>query len=53
MSDTPSISVVMSVYNGENFIRESVETILNQSFEDYEFIIIDDGSTDSSLKLLQ
>jgi len=53
MSDTPSISVVMSVYNGENFIRESVGTILNQSFEDYEFIIIDDGSTDSSLKLLQ
>ena len=53
MSTGPSISVVMSVYNGENFIRESVESILNQSFDDYEFIIIDDGSTDSGLKLLE
>lgn len=53
MINGPSISVVMSIYNGENFIRESVESILNQSFDDYEFIIIDDGSTDSSLKLLE
>ena len=53
MTATPSISVVMSIFNGENFIRESVESIINQSFDDYEFIIIDDGSTDKGLKLLE
>jgi len=42
------ITVLMSVYNGEKYLRESVESILNQTFEDFEFIIIDDGSTDRS-----
>ena len=49
---TPEVSVVMSVYNGENYIRESIDSILNQTFIDYEFIIIDDGSTDSTSKIL-
>jgi hypothetical protein len=40
----PSISVVMSVFNGERFLRDAVESILDQSFCDFEFIIIDDGS---------
>src|SRR5579872_4675255 len=43
----PSISVVMSVFNGERFLRDAIESILNQSFCDFEFIIIDDGSTES------
>lgn len=47
------ISVVMSVYNAEAFLREAVDSILNQSFRDFEFIIIDDGSTDGSLKILK
>jgi hypothetical protein len=41
-------SVVMSVFNGERFLPEAVESILNQSFRDFEFIVINDGSTDSS-----
>jgi len=49
---TPPISVVMSVYNGERFLTESVESILNQTFENFEFIIINDGSTDDSGKIL-
>ncbi len=48
----PSISVVMSVYNGERFLREAVESILNQTFRDFEFIIIDDGSNDTSASML-
>jgi cellulose synthase/poly-beta-1,6-N-acetylglucosamine synthase-like glycosyltransferase len=48
----PSVSVVMSVFNGERFLREAVESILNQSFCDFEFIIINDGSTDDSGSIL-
>lgn len=47
------ISVVMSVYNGEKYLREAIESILNQTFRDFEFIIIDDGSTDRSLEIIK
>lgn len=43
----------MSVYNGERFLRESIESILNQTFKDFEFIIINDGSTDSTPSILK
>jgi glycosyltransferase involved in cell wall biosynthesis len=46
------ISVVMSVYNAEDFLDESIISILNQSFKRFELIIINDGSTDNSLKLI-
>ncbi|HWY11544.1 MAG TPA: glycosyltransferase, partial [Bacteroidia bacterium] len=44
----PLISVVLPVYNGEGYLRESVDSILNQTFSDFEFIILNDGSTDRS-----
>lgn len=44
----PKISVIMSVYNGSAFLQESIESILNQTFADFKFIIIDDCSTDNS-----
>jgi glycosyltransferase involved in cell wall biosynthesis len=50
--ESPAISVVMSVYNGEAFLAESVESILNQTFCNFEFIIIDDGSTDKTTEIL-
>lgn len=46
------ISVVMAVYNCERYLEGAVKSILNQTFEDFEFIIIDDGSTDGSGDLL-
>jgi glycosyltransferase involved in cell wall biosynthesis len=49
---SPVISVVMSVYNGEKHLRESINSILNQSYKDFEFIIINDGSNDGSLEIL-
>lgn len=52
-SDTPVISVIMSVYNGEKYLTEAIESILNQTFSNFEFIIVDDGSTDSSLSIIQ
>lgn len=48
----PLISVIMSVYNGERFLRDAVESILSQTFADFEFIITDDGSTDETPQLL-
>lgn len=42
----------MSVYNGERYLREAIESILGQTFKDFEFIIIDDGSTDSSKDII-
>ncbi|MFC4256631.1 glycosyltransferase [Altererythrobacter xixiisoli] len=44
----PAISVAMSVYNGERFLREAIESILGQTFGDFEFLILDDGSRDGS-----
>ena len=49
---SPKVSVVMSVYNGSCYLRESIESVLNQTFHDFEFIIIDDGSTDESWDVL-
>ena len=43
---SPEISVVMSVLNTEKYLTEAIESILQQTFTDFEFIIIDDGSTD-------
>lgn len=47
------VSVVMPVYNSEKYLKESIESILNQSYSDLEFIIINDGSTDNSFKIIK
>lgn len=49
----PTISVVMSVYNAEEYLEESIDSILNQTYSNFEFIIIDDCSTDSSFAILK
>jgi glycosyltransferase involved in cell wall biosynthesis len=48
----PVVSVVMPVYNGEKYLSQAIESILSQTFNDFEFIIIDDGSVDSSTSIL-
>lgn len=50
---TPKISAVMSVYNGMPFLEEAVESILGQTYKDFEFIIVDDASTDGTSDYLQ
>jgi len=47
------IAVLMSIYNGENFLRESIDSVLDQTFKDFVFLVVDDGSTDRTLKILQ
>ena len=49
----PAISVILPVYNSESYIKEAVESILKQTFEDFEFIIMDDGSTDTTCSYLK
>ena len=55
MSDaaTPTVSVVMTVFNTERYVGEAIESVLAQSYADFEFIIIDDGSTDRSPTILR
>lgn len=48
----PKLSVVMPVYNAQQYLAEAVESILNQTFTDFEFIIIDDCSTDNSATII-
>lgn len=52
MEKYPEISVVMSVFNGEMYLRGAIESILNQTFADFEFIIFDDRSTDQSVSII-
>ena len=47
------VSVLMPVYNAERFVAETVDSVLNQTFRDFEFVVINDGSTDRSLEILQ
>lgn len=49
----PKVSIFMPVYNADKYLRESIESILNQSYTNFEFIIIDDGSTDNSINIIE
>lgn len=53
MTTSPTISVLMSVYNGRKYVAEAIESILAQTFADFEFLILDDGSKDDSLPILR
>ena len=49
----PKVSVLMPVYNAEKYLKEAIESILNQTFQDFEFLIIDDCSTDRSRDIIR
>ena len=50
--NSPRVSVVMSVYNNAETVAKAVDSILDQTFENFELIVIDDGSTDDSPQIL-
>lgn len=46
------LSALMSVYNGENYIEETIKSVLSQTYEEFDFIIVDDGSTDKTVEII-
>lgn len=53
MKDKPQISIITCSYNYEKYIKDTIESVLNQSFQDWEMIIVDDGSSDNSVSIIQ
>ncbi len=53
MNNNPKVSVIMKVYNGEKYLREAIDSVLNQSFPDFELLIIDDCSEDNSVNIIK
>lgn len=49
----PEVSVVMPIFNQESFLKEAVKSILDQTFKNFEFLVLNDGSTDNSLKIIK
>lgn len=49
---TPRVSVLMAVYNGEKYLPEAINSILGQTFTDFEFLIVDDGSSDRTPEII-
>ncbi len=53
INNQPLVSVIMAVYNAEEYLKRSIDSILNQTYQNLEFIIINDGSTDNSLEIIK
>ena len=49
----PLLTVLMPVYNADKFLAESINSILSQTYSDFEMLILDDASTDNSLKIIK
>ncbi|MCB0410707.1 MAG: glycosyltransferase family 2 protein, partial [Flavobacteriales bacterium] len=52
MTKNPKISVIMPTYNGKKYIKYAIESILNQTYEDFELIIVNDCSTDNTEEII-
>jgi len=53
MGSAPTITILMPVYDGERFVDEAIASVIGQDFTDFEFVIVDDGSTDSTPEILR
>ena len=53
MSENPSVSVVIATYNRADLLLETIDSVLNQRFQDFELIVVDDGSTDNTREVLR
>lgn len=53
MSSFPKISVILSVYNGQNYVREAIDTVLTQDYPNVELVVVNDGSTDHTAQIIE
>ena len=53
MAEQPKVSVILPVWNGERYVSQAVESILSQTFQDFELVIVDDGSDDRTREVLK
>jgi glycosyltransferase involved in cell wall biosynthesis len=53
LTNSPDITVLLPVYNGERYLAQAIQSILDQTFEDFELLIIDDGSTDRAPEIIK
>ena len=53
MNNNPQVSVIIPVFNTENFIGSALQSVLDQSYDTYEIICVDDGSTDTSADVIR
>ncbi len=53
MGNYPEITILLPVYNGDKYLKKAIESILKQTFSNFEFIIVNDGSTDNSLEIIK
>jgi glycosyltransferase involved in cell wall biosynthesis len=53
VQSSPRVSIVMSVFNGERFLREAVDSLLGQTFREFELVVVDDGSNDGTAAILR
>jgi glycosyltransferase involved in cell wall biosynthesis len=53
MKPAPRVSFLMAVYDGETYLEEAIQSVLDQTFTDFEFIVINDGSTDGTAKIIE
>ena len=53
MINNIKISIIMPVYNVQDYLQEALQSIQNQTFDDYEVLMVDDGSTDASLEIMK
>ena len=49
----PLITIIVGIYNGEKFLSECIESVINQAYENLEIILVNDGSTDNSIGIIE
>ena len=53
IGDSKLVTVLMSVYNGDKFLHQTIQSVLDQSYKHFEFLIVDNGSQDKSLSIIE